>query len=46
MMELDGYTKVVILINQQNLQFSKYDDQWKAYDLNNPSQALFYDFGE
>ena len=46
MMELNGYTKVIILINQGNLHFAKYDDQWRAYDLNNPEQTLFYDFGE
>lgn len=46
MMELNGYTKVLILINQGNLHFNKYDDQWRAYDLNNPEQTLFYDYGE
>jgi integrin alpha FG-GAP repeat containing protein 1 len=46
LMELNGYDKVVILINQANLHFNKYEDQWKAYDINNPLQALFYDFGE
>jgi len=36
MMEHNGYTKVLILTNQGGLHFSKYDDQWKAYELNNP----------
>jgi len=45
-MKLNGYAKVVILMNQGNLHFNKYEDQWKAYDINNPSQALFYDYGE
>lgn len=45
-MELDGYAKVLLLINNGNLYFSKYEDQWKAYEINNAIQALFYDFGE
>ncbi len=44
LMEFNGFTKVLLLINKANLNFEKYDDQWNAYDLNNPTQALFYDY--
>lgn len=42
----NGYDKVNLLINEGNLIFRKYDDQWKAYDLNNPAQVMFYDYAD
>ncbi len=33
-------------MNGGNLHFSKYEDEWKAYEINNAVQTLFYDFGE
>ncbi len=46
LMEQNGYTKVLMLMNGGNLHFSKYEDEWKAYEINNAVQTLFYDFGE
>jgi hypothetical protein len=46
LMELNGYAKVLMLINGANLHFNKYEDEWKAYEINNALQTLFYDFGE
>ena len=46
MKDSNGYTKVNLLINLGKLKFQKYNDQWKAYDLNNPYQVLFYDYAD
>ena len=46
MKDSNGYTKVNLLINLGKLKFQKYNDQWKAHDLSNPHQALFYDYAD
>jgi len=42
----DGYQKAVLLINKNGLKFETYHDQWEAYNVNNPVQTLFYDYGD
>jgi hypothetical protein len=42
----EGYQKAVLLINQDGSRFQTYNDQWDAYNVNNPVQTLFYDYGD
>lgn len=33
-------------MNENGIKFSIYNDEWRSYDLPNPTQALFYDYGD